>query len=86
MGIVVKCVLLYNVDIIEGFDLYIGDMVYVEKGGEIIFKIIGVDMLVCFMIGEKVKFIIYCLECGSKLIRYEGEVVYYCLNEIVCLL
>lgn len=61
-------------------------MVYVEKGGEIILKIVGVDKDVCIMIGDKVKFIIYCFECGSKLVCYEGEVVYYCINDVVCFL
>lgn len=59
-------------------------MVYVEKGGEIIPKITGVDVAARFMIGEKVKFITHCPECGSKLIRYEGEAAHYCPNETAC--
>ena len=76
---------LHNADIIEGLDLHIGDMVYVEKGGEIIPKITGVDKDARGMlIGEKVKFITHCPECGSKLVRYEGEVAHYCPNETAC--
>ncbi len=83
-GTVVKRASLHNADIIEGLDLHIGDIVYVEKGGEIIPKITGVDKDARFMIGEKVKFITYCPECGSKLIRYEGEAAHYCPNETAC--
>ena len=81
-GTIVKRASLHNADIIASLDLHIGDMVYVEKGGEIIPKITGVDMESrMFMTGEKVKFISNCPECGSKLIRYEGEAAYYCPNE-----
>lgn len=83
-GTVVKRASLHNADIIEGLDLHIGDMVYVEKGGEIIPKITGVDTSARFMIGEKVKFITNCPECGSKLIRYEGEAAHYCPNDTAC--
>ena len=76
---------LHNADIIEGLDLHIGDMVYVEKGGEIIPKITGVDKDARGMlIGEKVKFITHCPECVSKLVRYEGEAAHYCPNETAC--
>lgn len=84
-GTIVKRASLHNADIIEGLDLHIGDMVYVEKGGEIIPKITGVDKDARGMlIGEKVKFITHCPECGSKLVRYEGEVAHYCPNETAC--
>ncbi|MDR0893521.1 MAG: NAD-dependent DNA ligase LigA [Mediterranea sp.] len=84
-GTVVKRASLHNADIIEGLDLHIGDMVYVEKGGEIIPKITGVDKEArSFMLGEKVRFITTCPECGSKLIRYEGEAAYYCPNDTAC--
>lgn len=84
-GTIVKRASLHNADIIEGLDLHIGDMVYVEKGGEIIPKITGVDKDARGMlIGEKVKFITHCPECGSKLIRYEGEAAHYCPNETAC--
>ena len=83
-GTVVKRASLHNADIIKGLDLYIGDMVYVEKGGEIIPKITGVDTSSRFMIGEKVEFIKNCPECGSRLVRFEGEAAYYCPNETAC--
>ena len=83
-GTIVKRASLHNADIIEGLDLHIGDMVYVEKGGEIIPKITGVDKDARLLIGDKVKFITNCPECGSKLIRYEGEAAFYCPNETAC--
>lgn len=84
-GTIVKRASLHNADIIERLDLHIGDMVYVEKGGEIIPKITGVDKDArSMLIGEKVKFITHCPECGSKLIRYEGEAAHYCPNETSC--
>ena len=83
-GTVVKRASLHNADIIEGLDLYVGDMVYVEKGGEIIPKIVGVDKDARFMIGDKVKFISHCPECGSLLVRYEGEAAHYCTNDTAC--
>lgn len=84
-GTIVKRASLHNADIIEGLDLHIGDMVYVEKGGEIIPKITGVDKdNRSMLIGEKVKFITRCPECGSRLIRYEGEAAHYCPNETAC--
>ena len=83
-GTVVKRASLHNADIIEGLDLHIGDMVYVEKGGEIIPKIVGVDMDARFMVGDKVRFIDKCPECGSPLTRYEGEAAHYCTNDTAC--
>ena len=84
-GTIVKRASLHNADIIEGLDLHIGDMVYVEKGGEIIPKITGVDKDARgFLLGDKVQFITHCPECGSKLIRYEGEAAHYCPNEAAC--
>jgi DNA ligase (NAD+) len=83
-GTVVKRASLHNADIIEGLDLHIGDMVYVEKGGEIIPKIVGVDKDARFMIGDKVKFVMRCPECGAPLIRYEGEAAHYCPNDTSC--
>ena len=80
-GTTVKRASLHNADIIENLDLHIGDMVYVEKGGEIIPKITGVDFdSRTFMMGDKVEFIKYCPECKTKLIRYEGEAAHYCPN------
>ncbi len=84
-GTIVKRASLHNADIIEGLDLHIGDMVYVEKGGEIIPKITGVDKDArTFMLGDKVKFITHCPECGSPLVRYEGEAAHYCVNDTAC--
>lgn len=84
-GTVVKRASLHNADIIEGLDLHIGDMVYVEKGGEIIPKITGVDFNSRGMLlGEKIKFITHCPECSTQLVRYEGEAAYYCPNETAC--
>jgi len=83
-GTVVKRASLHNADIIEGLDLHIGDMVYVEKGGEIIPKIVGVDLDARFMVGDKVRFIDKCPECGSPLTRYEGEAAHYCTNDTEC--
>lgn len=84
-GTVVKRASLHNADIIEGLDLHIGDMVYVEKGGEIIPKITEVDLSYrSFLFQEKVHFITNCPECGARLIRYEGEAAYYCPNETGC--
>ena len=83
-GTVVKRASLHNADIIEGFDLHIGDMVYVEKGGEIIPKITGVDKEARFMVGDKVKFITRCPECGTPLMRNEDEAAHYCPNDKAC--
>ena len=83
-GTVVKRASLHNADIIEKFDLHIGDMVYIEKGGEIIPKITGVDTAARFMLGEKVTFISKCPECGTPLVRYEGEAAHYCPNDLSC--
>ena len=84
-GTVVKRASLHNADIIESLDLHIGDMVYVEKGGEIIPKITGVNQDARMMLmGEKVTFITHCPECGTKLVRYDGEAAHYCPNETSC--
>lgn len=83
-GTVVKRASLHNADIIRSLDLYIGDMVFVEKGGEIIPKITAVDKDARFMIGDKVEFIQKCPECGAQLMRFEGEAAHYCPNENEC--
>lgn len=84
-GTVVRRASLHNADIIAGLDLYIGDQVFVEKGGEIIPKIVGVDTdSRPLLIGEKVRFITKCPECGTSLIRPEGEAAHYCPNETDC--
>lgn len=83
-GTTVKRASLHNADIIENLDLHIGDMVYVEKGGEIIPKIIGVDTSARFLLGDKVQFIKNCPDCGTALVRYEGEAAHYCPNDDGC--
>ena len=84
-GTVVRRASLHNADIIEGLDLHLGDMVYVEKGGEIIPKITGVDTEARDeSLGEKVRFITRCPECGTPLVRYEGEAAHYCPNDTAC--
>lgn len=107
-GTVVKRASLHNADIIEGLDLHIGDQVYVEKGGEIIPKIVGVNVEArsALMNNEKlimnnepndhyslfitnyslnkVRFIDVCPECGTPLVRPEGEAAHYCPNESGC--
>ncbi len=83
-GTIVKRASLHNADIIEKYDLHIGDMVYIEKGGEIIPKITGVDTDSRFMLGDKVRFITNCPVCGTPLVRAEGEAAHYCPNEFGC--
>ena len=84
-GTTVKRASLHNADIIAELDLYIGDQVFVEKGGEIIPKITGVDVEArSILIGEKVVFIKKCPECGTALVRSEGEAAFYCPNEWGC--
>jgi len=84
-GTTVKRASLHNADIITGLDLHIGDMVYVEKGGEIIPKIVSVNKEArTAQLGEKVEFIKECPECGTTLVREEGEAAYYCPNEDGC--
>ncbi|MBO7203305.1 MAG: NAD-dependent DNA ligase LigA [Paludibacteraceae bacterium] len=83
-GTIVKRASLHNDDFIQGLDLYIGDMVYVEKGGEIIPKIVGVDLDARLLIGDKVRFISKCPECNTTLIRYDGEAAHYCPNQMYC--
>lgn len=84
-GTIVRRATLHNADIIKGLDLHIGDMVYVEKGGEIIPKITAVDLdSRTMLMGEPVRFASVCPECGAKLVRYEGEAAHYCPNSISC--
>ena len=83
-GTVVKRASLHNADIINQLDLHIGDKVYVEKGGEIIPKITGVETSIRDLFAEKVEFISTCPECGAKLVRIEGEAAHYCPNEASC--
>jgi len=84
-GTVVKRASLHNEDIMTQLDLHVGDMVYVEKAGEIIPQVIGVDKEARIgNKGEKATFITHCPECGTPLVRYEGEAAYYCPNDAAC--
>ncbi len=83
-GTTVKRASLHNADIIAALDLHIGDMVYVEKGGEIIPKITAVDMDARILVGDKVHFIKNCPECGAELVRFESEAAHYCPNDNAC--
>lgn len=83
-GTTVKRASLYNEDAIKALDLHIGDMVYVEKGGEIIPKITGVDKLLRKVGSEAVQFAKICPECGTPLVRDDGEAAYYCPNYKGC--
>ena len=83
-GTVVKRASLHNADIIQQLDLHIGDMVYVEKGGEIIPKVVGVDKSQRTADMQPVRFITHCPECGTPLIRIEGEAAHYCPNDSTC--
>ena len=83
-GTIVKRASLHNADIIESLDLHEGDMVYVEKGGEIIPKITGVDLALREPGSMPVGFITHCPECGEPLTRFEDEAAHYCTNEDSC--
>lgn len=83
-GTTVKRASLHNADIIEKLDVRIGDAVFVEKGGEIIPKIIGVDLSKRDPHSHKTKYITHCPECNAELIRNEGEALHYCPNENGC--
>lgn len=83
-GTIVKRASLHNADIINNLDLHIEDTVFVEKGGEIIPKITEVDLAKRHPMFQPVKFIGQCPECGTKLIRKEGEAAHYCPNEDAC--
>ena len=84
-GTVVKRASLHNADVMEQLDLHVGDYVYVEKGGEIIPKIVGVDKAArTEELGPRVQFITHCPECGAPLVRYEGEAAHYCPNTSAC--
>ncbi len=83
-GTTVKRATLNNEDFIKSFDLHLGDYVYVEKGGEIIPKIVGVDIEQRPIVAQPVQFITRCPECGTPLVRIEGEAVHYCPNDAGC--
>ena len=83
-GTTVRRATLNNEDFIRSFDLHLGDYVYVEKGGEIIPKIVGVDTSRRNADAKPVQFITHCPECGAELVRYEGEAAHYCPNDSQC--
>jgi len=83
-GTTVKRATLNNEDFIKSFDLHLGDYVYVEKGGEIIPKIVGVDIEQRPIVAQPVQFITRCPECGTPLVRIDGEAVHYCPNDAGC--
>ncbi len=83
-GTIVKRASLHNADQIEKLDIRVGDTVFVEKGGEIIPKIIGVDFAKRNPESEKTKYITHCPECDSALVRTEGEANHYCPNFYGC--
>lgn len=83
-GTMVKRASLHNADIIEKLDVRVGDQVFVEKGGEIIPKITGVDLKKRKSGTHKTKYITHCPECGTALRRNEGEANHFCPNEAEC--
>lgn len=83
-GTIVKRATLHNSDQIEQLDLHTDDYVYIEKGGEIIPKIIRADVQVRSLFAQKIQFISHCPECGSELYRPQGEVAFYCPNQAMC--
>ncbi|MDO4309707.1 MAG: NAD-dependent DNA ligase LigA [Prevotella sp.] len=83
-GTTVRRATLNNEDFIRSFNLHLGDYVYVEKGGEIIPKIVGVDEDSREPGAEPVRFITRCPECGAELVRPEGEAAHYCPNDSGC--
>lgn len=86
-GTVVKRASLHNADIMRQLDLHLGDRVYVEKAGEIIPQIVGVDLEARknnTHLGPAVQFITHCPECGAQLVRYPGEAAHYCPNDTAC--
>lgn len=83
-GTTVRRATLNNADFIKTMDLHLGDYVYVEKGGEIIPKIVGVDVERRSQDAAPVAFATHCPECGTPLVRYDGEAAYYCPNDSGC--
>ena len=83
-GTVVKRASIHNADQIAQLDIRLGDMVYIEKGGEIIPKITGVEQSLRTPDSKPFEFITHCPECGSELVRFEGEAKHYCPNQSDC--
>lgn len=83
-GTIVKRASLHNADIIRSLDIHDGDMVYVEKGGEIIPKITGVDTSARQSDAHPIEFVTHCPACGTELVRVEGEAAWICPNKYGC--
>lgn len=83
-GTTVKRASLHNSDQMDKFDLHVNDAVFVEKGGEIIPKIVGVNIEKRDPNAPKFEFILHCPECGSELVRTEGEAQHFCPNDVAC--
>ena len=83
-GTIVKRASLHNADQIEKLDLRINDTVFVEKGGEIIPKIVGVDKVLRKADSKPISYITHCPDCGTELVRKEGDAKHYCPNEFGC--
>ena len=83
-GTIVKRASLHNEDIVRNLDIHDGDMLYVEKGGEIIPKITGVDLSARENGSRPVEFVTHCPACGTQLIRIEGEAAWVCPNKYHC--
>jgi DNA ligase (NAD+) len=83
-GTTVKRASLHNADQIGRLDIRVGDMVFVEKGGEIIPKIVDVDPAFRPLFSEPLQYITHCPECNTPLVRKEGEAIHYCPNESGC--
>lgn len=83
-GTVVKRASIHNADQIAQLDIRLGDMVYIEKGGEIIPKITGVEQSLRTPDSKPFQYITHCPECGSELVRFEGEAKHYCPNKATC--
>ena len=83
-GTIVKRASLHNEDIIKKLDLHVGDFVYVEKGGEIIPKIVGVNLGKRNVFATEIQYATHCPECGSELIRLEDQAAHFCPNETHC--
>ena len=83
-GTVVKRASLHNADQISKLDIRVGDKVYVEKGGEIIPKIVGVALKERDLFSQPTVYISHCPECNTPLVRSEGDAKHYCPNDLMC--